>query len=65
MSNDYIIAPNGYKICRVLFQNGQICLEFKRGKKTCVISLEDLNSASCNKAGIIISNSKSQDVDFH
>lgn len=65
-TNDgYLIAENGYKICEVLYENNQIFLEFKHGKKHCKLTLEEMNAMTYEKASKIIKNRESQDVDFH
>lgn len=61
----YMKASNGFKICEVIYENNQIFLEFKHGKKQCKLTLDEMNSKAYEKASKIIKNRESQDVDFH
>ncbi len=64
-NDEYLKVSNKFKICKVIYENNQIFLEFKHGKNHCKLSLDEMNSMAYEKASKIIKNRESQDVDFH
>ena len=63
--DEYLKASNEFKICKVIYENNQIFLEFKRGKNHCKLSLDEMNSKAYEKASEIIKNRESHHVDCH